>query len=143
MIKGGELMTYAFDTNIIIHYLRHNLNVQQNILNATMDGHDMVIPKMVDYELRRGFSISPSAKNETHYKTLLEQCKIAEVENTTWEHAIQIYTGLYHKRFTVGEMDILIAALCLANDYILVTANTKDFKNIEGLKIVDWTQPQQ
>ena len=58
-----------------------------------------------------------------------------------WGYAITIYADLYQKRFTVGEIDILIAAMCILNDYILVTNNTNDFKNVDGLKLVDWTQP--
>jgi len=52
-----------------------------------------------------------------------------------------VYKELYHKGFTVGELDILIAAFCLIHDLTLVTNNTKDFENINGLIIVDWTQP--
>ena len=44
---------------------------------------------------------------------------------------------LYNK---VGDADILIAAFCLENDYTLVTNNTKDFVNIKGLLINDWTK---
>jgi len=133
-------MIYALDTNIIIHYLRHETNVCQNFNNAVICNHKIVVPKMVDYEIRRGFSITPKPKKEASYKILIEDCTVAEMDMISWERAIQVYTGIYQKRFTVGEMDILIAAFCLANDYILVTNNTADFKNIDNLRIVDWTQ---
>jgi predicted nucleic acid-binding protein len=35
-------------------------------------------------------------------------------------------------------MDMLIAAVALANDAILVTHNTKHFENIDGLVLEDW-----
>ena len=54
---------------------------------------------------------------------------------------MQVYTELYDKRLTVGEIDMLIAAFCLANDYTLVTSNTKDFENISGIKLADWSEP--
>jgi len=57
-----------------------------------------------------------------------------------WKYAAQIYAELYVKRFTVKDSDILIAAFCIANGYILVTNNTKDFENIDGLQMVDWVQ---
>jgi predicted nucleic acid-binding protein len=34
--------------------------------------------------------------------------------------------------------DYLIAAICIVNDFILVTHNIKDFKGIKGLVIEDW-----
>lgn len=39
----------------------------------------------------------------------------------------------------IGAMDMLIAAIALANNLILVTHNTKEFSRIPGLKLDDWT----
>jgi len=39
-------------------------------------------------------------------------------------------------------LDILIGAFCIKNGYTLVTNNTDDFKNMNGIKLVDWTKPQ-
>jgi tRNA(fMet)-specific endonuclease VapC len=38
----------------------------------------------------------------------------------------------------IGENDLWIAAHALAEDYILVTNNTREFKRIKGLKIENW-----
>jgi tRNA(fMet)-specific endonuclease VapC len=35
-------------------------------------------------------------------------------------------------------MDLLIASIALANNVILVTHNTREFKRVKGLKIEDW-----
>ena len=39
----------------------------------------------------------------------------------------------------IGDMDMLIAANVLSRGCTLVTNNEKDFKNISGLKIENWT----
>ena len=39
----------------------------------------------------------------------------------------------------IGENDLWIAAHALAEDYILVTNNVREFKRIKGLKIENWT----
>jgi tRNA(fMet)-specific endonuclease VapC len=38
----------------------------------------------------------------------------------------------------IGMMDRKIAAICLANDALLLTANAKDFGTVPGLKFANW-----
>lgn len=134
-------MIYALDTNIILRYLREDANVCHNFDDAIDRGCDIIIPKMVDYEILRGFRImsTPSPKKESAYKILTEQCKVTSLDEFFGERVVDVYAGLYHKGFTVGDMDILIAAFCLDYNCMLVTNNSKDFKNVDGLIMVDWT----
>jgi len=133
-------MVYVLDTNIVINYLRKEPNVRQNFRNAVMENHDIIIPQVVDYEMQRGFRIVAAPRKENNYKILLQDCAIGEMDAQSWEYAAQVYESLYRKRFTVGELDMLIGAFCLAHDCVLVTNNIDDFKNMGGLKIVDWMQ---
>jgi len=138
-------MVYALDTNIVINYLRNEPNVRLHFSNAIKKGDDIVIPRIVNYEIWRGFRIQHVPNKENLYRELIGQtgsatfCNIAEMDVYCWERAEDVYGTLYHKRLTVGEMDILIAALCLENNYTLITNNLKDFANIDGLAIEDWT----
>ena len=131
-------MRYALDTNIIIRYLRSDAKVTQNVDAALEQKLNICVPKMVDYEIRRGFGIMPAVKKENAYRILLERCPVAEMCELSWERALHVYKNLYKDGYTVGEIDILIAALCMEYDYTLVTNNTSDFININGLKLVDW-----
>ena len=132
-------MDFALDTNIIIHYLNQNLNVFSNFKHAVAQGSNIIVPEIADYELRRGFWIKPSTKKEIAYQTLTEDCPIVKTPVKMWHCAMRVYAELYRKRFTVGEMDILIAAFCLENKCTLVTNNTADFQNIDALNLVDWS----
>jgi len=134
-------IVYALDTNMIIKYLRGEPTVEQNFDNAVIQSNRLVIPKAVDYEMRRGFNTTAAPKKEAAYDFLTQHCTIVEIDIASWDRAIKIYGELYRKGFTVGEMDILISALCLENDYTLITNNTADFRNIDGIKLADWTQP--
>ncbi|MBI4543661.1 MAG: hypothetical protein HY703_00520 [Gemmatimonadetes bacterium] len=54
--------------------------------------------------------------------------------------AAELHGGL---RFTlrhqpIGERDLLIAAIAIANDIRLVTANTGEFRRVPGLRVEDW-----
>jgi tRNA(fMet)-specific endonuclease VapC len=54
------------------------------------------------------------------------------------EGAARTYARLPFKR---GSYDRLIAAHALSLDLTLITANERDFADITGLKIENWTQP--
>jgi tRNA(fMet)-specific endonuclease VapC len=137
------MIVFALDTNTVIHYLRDEPNVIRNLEDAISNRNDLVIPNIVEYEMRRGFEILSAPNKEAHYNTLSKPggfCSVVAMGDSFWPLAAKIYADLYRERYTVGDLDILIAACCMYNDYTLVTANTKDFENIDGLKIVDWTQ---
>ena len=136
-------MVYALDANIIIHYLRDNMTVIANLEAAVDNGDYIVIPYLVDYEIRRGYEAKPALNKETHYGILsrcTDFCTVVSMGDGFWSVAAKIYGELYGKRLTVGENDIQIAAFCLHNGYTLVTNNTNDFGNITGLQLVDWTK---
>jgi predicted nucleic acid-binding protein len=136
-------MVYVLDTNIIIHYLRDNQTVINHLEIAIENGNNIVIPYVVDYEIRRGYEIKPAKNKEAHYDILSKRtnfCTVASMGDGFWATAAKVYAEIYNKHLTVGENDIQIAAFTMYNGYTLVTNNTDDFKNITGLQFVDWTK---
>ena len=135
-------MFYALDINIVIRYLRKEPNVRKNFDDAVMRGNDLIIPKVVNYEIKRGFRILNAPNKEAAYGILTEGvaswCDIAEMDVASWERAEHVYAELYRKGLTICEMDILIAAFCLEKNYTLVTHNTRHFEDIDDLQIEDW-----
>ena len=77
-------MIYALDTNIIIHYLRNKPNVHKNFNEAVLQGNDLVVPKLVDYEIRRGFRVLHAPNKESAYKILTDTsgfCNVVEMDS--------------------------------------------------------------
>ena len=50
------------------------------------------------------------------------------------------FDNLKAAKIRVGTMDLRIAAIALANNLVLVTRNTRDFNQVPGLMIEDWTK---
>ena len=131
-------MNYALDTNTIVHLLIGTESVRQNRDKVRNAGGVFIIPPFVHYEIKRGLLIKPRDKHKQAYLQLLNNCELSEMTTAAWEKAAEIYANLYDKRLTVKDSDIVIAAFCMTNDYTLVTNNTKDFVNMDDIKLVDW-----
>lgn len=131
-------MAYALDTNVIIHLLRQTPAVMIHRDEAIDRGMKLIIPPYVNFEIQRGFQYVSAPSKEQIYKQLCERCDIGEMNKGAWERAAVLYGDLRKKRLTVGDADLLIAAFCIENDYILVTSNVKHFEVIDGLKIEYW-----
>lgn len=56
------------------------------------------------------------------------------------EHAAIELKRLKKQHPRLGSMDLKIAAITLSHHGILVTANLRDFRQIDGLAIEDWTR---
>jgi len=136
-------MVYVLDANVIINYLKKDASVTKGFDYSVHEGHRLIIPRVVDYEICRGLDMSLASRKAAIYKDMTRpipfgQCVVVDMGEKIWGIAKNIYVSLYKKGFTVGEIDILIAAFCLCHDCDLVTSNTKDFANIDGLRLTDW-----
>ena len=131
-------MTYALDTNTIIHLLKHTPSVLARRDSELDNGAKLIIPPYVNYELRRGFRYVKATAKERSYQNLCARYPVGEMRSETWDLAATIYADLRLASYTVGDADILIAAFCIVDGYTLVTNNTKDFQNISNLQMVDW-----
>ena len=132
-------MTYALDTSAIIDVLNKEAVIVKRFNDAIKNNTLMVIPSAVDYEVSRGFYHTTIPRKEAVYRNMRQNCPVIEVNTDIWDCAAQIWAKLRKQGLAVGDADILIAAFCLIDGYTLVTANTKDFENIDGLQFVNWT----
>ena len=133
-------MTYALDTNIIIHLLRGTQAPRDKRDEAIKKGNKITIPPFVDYEVQRGLLCNLSQGKEKAYQKFCSIFSVGEMNTDIWKRGADIYADLWKKRFTVGDADILIAAFCMVNDYTLVTDNINHFGIINGLTFENWVQ---
>ena len=138
-----EINFYALDSNTVSYLLRNEGEVRNNFAR-TMEyyGNHYAIPYVVAHEVKSWLLYKPS-KATKEYNQEFDELFLcvkhrAEMPAAVWEKATEIHIKLRSRGQLIGSADILIAAYCLVNGYVLVTRNTKDFERIDGLKIVDW-----
>lgn len=127
---------YHLDTNIVIAYLNGNQAIAAKLkLNLPEVG----ISSLVLAELLYGARASGrAAANLEKLRQFLQIVNIADFESLAADAYSHIRLDLKRKGRPTGEVDMLIAAVVIANNAVLVTHNTKHFVSIEGLTLEDW-----
>ena len=132
-------MQYLLDTNVVIDILHNDQKVASQYQIESVKGNEIVICPVVYYEVVRGFKIVDATRKFANFLRLYQNWQILPFDMAATEKAIDIYVQL-HKGQVIEDNDIYIAAVAMANDCTLVTANTKHFGRIENLKIVNWRE---
>ena len=101
-----------------------------------------VISMISRIELENGVNAQPGLAH--HRRRLLDrQLETISVEMFTDDDILAygeiVYNLSYDRRLT---LDRLIAAQAIARDATLITRSGKDFRKIEGLKLIEWETPE-
>ena len=68
--------------------------------------------------------------------------KVVPLSERSVTLSADIYAATRAKGMPVDDVDILIAGIAMANEWILVTHNRKHFEKIDGLEIKDWAEEE-
>ena len=130
-------MKYMLDTNICIYAIKHKPEIViKRFLAHNPD--EMCISAITYGELMHGVEKSQSTeKNRIALALFLSP--ILEFGAEAAEEYGRIGADLEKKGTPIGSMDLLIAAHAKAEQLIIVTNNTREFKRVEGLPVEDWT----
>mgnify|MGYP006268526881 CR=1 FL=1 len=96
------------------------------------------IGRVTVFEILNGLKAKHATKQLEKFRSFITQHEILEVTELSVEFSSDAYAELVKKGKHSGFDDLLIAGIALANDLTLVTNNTKDFENIENLRIDNW-----
>ncbi len=128
---------YLLDTNTIIFFFKGVGNVAEHLL--IQSPQTISIPSIVLYELKVGAGKSQAPqKRIKQIEDLTSVINVLPFTDKEAEFSASIRVGLEKKGSLIGPIDILIAGTALANNSVLVTHNTKEFKRIQKLQLEDW-----
>lgn len=132
-------MKYMLDTNICIYLIKQKPPKVLKQFTSHAVG-DIGISSITLAELRYGVSKSLHVeKNRNALDEFILPLEVADFdEEAAGEYGV-IRADLEKAGKPIGSMDMLIGAHALALGATLVTNNTKEFKQIKNLKVVDWS----
>ena len=128
---------YILDTNTLIYFFKGIGKVADNLL--AVSPKDIGIPAVVLYELECGIGKSSSPKKRM--KQLEELCALVAVLPFGKEAAkmsATIRAALEKKGTPIGPYDVMIAGTAMSKPGVLVTSNTKEFRRVPKLQLIDW-----
>lgn len=124
---------YLIDSNVIIFYLRDDTKAVSFLDNLGK----FYISSIIAGEVYQG------AKNKKELKTTTDffskYCHIIPVNIQMSDLALELLQK-YVLSHGLLILDALIAATAIEENLQLVTANTKHFKFVKGLKIINWAR---
>lgn len=132
------MVRFLLDTNILIYAMNKRPESVFNKLKSLSVG-EVAVSSITIAELQYG--ASKSSKVE-HNRRMLQEF-LAPFELLDWpQQATEIYgtirTNLERSGKIIGAMDMMIASHALYSGLILVTNNTKHFKDIPDLRLENW-----
>ena len=120
---------YLIDTNTVIDYLGSKLP------SSAMDFMNTVIDDVPNVSVVTKIEVLGFNALEEHYQMLTNFMNDATVFDLT--SSIVDASILIRKKHKTKLPDAIIAATALVYELALITRNTADFKNIQGLKLID------
>lgn len=135
---------YILDTDHVTLFQRGHPVVQERVLALSFG--DVVTTIVTAEEQLRGrlkavrpASAGPSliAAYDRMQATLsfFQSLPLLRFESQAFEH----YTRLREQRIRIGTQDLRIAAIALTAEAVLITGNVRDFSQVPGLKLEDWS----
>ena len=137
-------MRLALDSNVLgkICHPRHHEDVR-GWFRAAVHEHDLLLPEVADYELRRELLRIGSLRGLQRLDELTRELRYVPVTTATWRESARLWAHLRSTgRATAADdrldVDVLLAALALAEDARVVTSNKKHIALL--VDALDWNE---
>ena len=134
----------ALDTNVVVDLMRHEAAVRANYDRAVEAGSSFCISVVVLQELIFGAEASDDvARERAKIDQLLHEIEVVPFEPADADVGGRAQAAMKKRGRKAPIGDFIVGVHALAREATLVTANTRHFENIPGLKLLDWRQPPQ
>lgn len=131
-------MLYLLDTNTCIYFLNRS---SERIISQfkKYSPSEILLSSITVAELFYGAEKSKARKkNWAIVEEFVSNFDIVSFDEKSCQTYAKTRASLEKSGLPIGPMDLLIASISIANNYILVTNNIKEFRRIKGIKLENW-----
>ena len=135
-----DKIKYLLDTNMCIHYLNGQFNLDQKITRVGFD--KLYISELTILEMLYGVMNSDSTNKSKNLRRLegfenMMKGRILPIRPAFEEFSTQ-KVRLRKLGTPISDFDLLIGCTSLVNDFTLASRNIKEMNRIEGIKLENW-----
>jgi tRNA(fMet)-specific endonuclease VapC len=125
------------DTNVCVDTLRGHPRVCARL--AATSPADCAVSSITSYELMTGACRSAQPEREKKkVQQFLAAIHVLPFDRAAGDEAARLRHELESAGTKIGPYDVLLAGHALASSLTLITANTREFARIAGLRLEDW-----
>lgn len=137
------MITHLADTNVVSLLLRKHAMARPVLqrLEAAAPG-SVGLSTIVKFEMFYGAYLGMPEMLETNLgKIALFRFPEVPFSDADSQEAGHIRAVLKRQGRPIGAYDLLIAGQALARNLTVITANTREFSRVDGLRVEDWSLP--
>jgi tRNA(fMet)-specific endonuclease VapC len=126
------------DTDIISYFFNGNVNIKEKILELIKKDESICMTTINIYEIQKGLRWKNNKSKEVQFNSFLDDVRVFSLDDVSIGIAANIYADLRKTGNTIGDADILIAAIVIRNNGTLVSNNIKHYENMKKLRLARW-----
>jgi len=127
-----------FDTDTLSYFSTGNSVIGDKMQKAINDGNQICLTIINVYEILKGLKYKSNKNKEQWFKNFLPNITIFYLDDRAIDKAADIYSDLRKRGLTIGDADIFIASIVIANGGKFITNNIRHYQNIDGLIMENW-----
>ncbi len=132
-------LQYLLDTNIISELVRNPQGIIRD--RIAIVGEDAICTSIiVSSELHFGIQKKGSIRLRQQLEAILSAILIIPFEEPADKQYAVLRTDLEKAGTPIGPNDMLIAAQAISHGLTLVTANFREFSQVQGLAVENWVE---
>ena len=127
------------DTDILSLLRRGHESVTQHATEYIITYGCLAFTELTWYEVVRGYRAIGAHRQLEAFEAFCRRCDIFRLDHNSLDCAANIYADLRQRGELIGEVDILIAGIALAQGMGVATRNAGLFSRIAGFRVENWT----